>query len=1118
MTRLSSCVELRQLGNMLRADVDPSALRIVICAGTACRASRSADIIQAAQGYILENGLVGKVALKTTGCHGFCEMGPFLLTEPQQAFYAQVKIEHVPQIIRAAFEGRCVEELLYRDSRTGEVCRNRDDVPFFKNQRRSILAMNQKVDPTRIHDYITEGGYLALEKALSSLGPTGVVEQIKQSGLRGRGGGGFPTGLKWEMLAKQPGPRGKVLVCNADEGDPGAYMDRCILEGNPHSIIEGMIIGAYGTGADEGIVYVRHEYPLAIENLNFALHQARDYGLLGNNILGEGFSFDIRVVRGAGAFVCGEETALIRSIEGKRGEPCQRPPYPVQKGGDGKPTIINNVETWANIPIIIRQGAEEFAKVGTKNNSGTKIFSLVGKIKNTGLVEVPMGITIREIVNDIGGGPAGDSPIKAVQTGGPSGGCIPVEKFELTVDYDSLAVAGSIMGSGGMIVMDENTCMVDVAKYFMNFLKEESCGKCFTCRKGTQRMYELLDDVTKGRGTLEHLDLLEELAQVVKDTTLCGLGQTAGNPVLSTLRYFRKEFERHVIDKRCDAFVCGDLVGAACQTACPLDTEAWRYVALLEKGQYEEAYQVVREANPFPSVCARVCDHRCESRCQLGQSGGEPIAIRALKRFITDRVDPGVYKPAATLGRQLYCRPAAGKQGWQYNCHPNMAGADRADVPSAAKRSTGNVGTGSEPVAVVGGGPAGISAAHYLSLQGYKVTLFEAEDAPGGMLTGGIPAYRLPRDLIEKEIASLLGEDVTVRCGVRFGQDIALDSLTADGFHAVFLAIGAHESRPLGLEGDRSDLPRSGPKGASHKSDLSPDLDGVYPSMRFLKAFNLRGEELARGQVGVIGGGNSAVDAARVAIRQKDVQSVTLFYRRTEQEMPAYEEEIEAAREEGVKIEVLVSPQKLFAKDGRLDGMECIRNRLGKLDAGGRPRPVPEPGTEFAVHMDTLIVAIGEQPAGEILAAAGLELNKNGSIKIDPKTFRTSRDGVFAGGDVATGPATVVDAIAAGKKAAEVIDRYLRGESLTVPPEVKLPRVFIEPAVVDEEQQETARRAKVRSIPPEARRKNFAAVEKTLSEEEAVAEAQRCLRCDLQFTCDENGVPLESVATEEKSA
>ena len=1092
MARLSSSNELKELRDLLQTNIDPNALRVVICAGTACQASGAVDIVRMAQGHIVQNGLANRVSLRTTGCHGFCEMGfgPYLLTEPLGVFYAQLKTENVPRIIEAMLKGEVVEELLYRDPLTGEICRTRDEVPFFKNQHRTILDMNQKIDPTRIHDYIAQGGYQALEKVLSPGGQATVVREVKASGLRGRGGGGFPTGLKWEMLAKQRGPHGKILICNADEGDPGAYMDRSILEGNPHSIIEGMIIGAYGVGATEGIVYVRDEYPLAIENLTIALNRAREYGLIGENILGGGFSFDICMVRGAGAFVCGEETALIRSIEGKRGEPRQRPPYPVQKGVGGKPTIINNVETWANIPVIIRQGAEEFAKVGTKKNSGTKIFSLVGKIKNTGLVEVPMGITIGEIVNDIGGGPAGDSPIKAVQTGGPSGGCIPVEMFDLAVDYDSLAAAGSIMGSGGMIVMDENTCMVDVAKYFMNFLQEESCGKCFTCRKGTQRMYELLDDITKGRGTLEHLDLLEELAQVVKDTTLCGLGQTAGNPVLSTLRYFRKEYERHVIDKRCDAFVCGDLVGAACQTACPLDTEAWRYVALLEKGQYEEAYQVVREANPFPSICARVCDHRCEHRCQLGQSGGEPIAVRALKRFITDRVDPGVYKPPRTERPAKNLPSPAGRGA---GGEGDRTSPQDALIPTLSQRERGP-----SSVAVVGGGPAGISAAHYLSLQGYKVTLFEAEDAPGGMLTGGIPAYRLPRDLIEKEIASLLGEDITVRCGVRFGQDIALDSLTADGFHAVFLAIGAHESRPLGLKGE--------------------DLDGVYPSMRFLKAFNLRGEELARGHVGVIGGGNSAVDAARVAIRQKDVESVTLFYRRTEREMPAYEEEIEAAREEGVKIEVLVSPQKLFAKNGRLDGMECIRNRLGKLDASGRPRPAPEPGTEFAVHLDTLIVAIGEQPAGEILAAAGLELNKNGSIKIDPKTFRTSRDGVFAGGDVATGPATVVDAIATGKEAAEVIGRYLRGESLEIPPEVKLPRVFIEPAVVDEEQQENARRAKVRSIPPEARRKNFAAVEKTLSEEEAVAEAQRCLRCDLQFTCDENGVPLESVATEEKSA
>jgi len=516
-------------------------------------------------------------------------MGPFILTEPQQAFYTQVKLDDVPRIIEALLSGEYVQDLLYEDRDTGQKYLNRDDIPFFKNQKRSILGANTKIDPIRIYDYIVQDGYRALEDVLSKKNPQWVVEQVKRSGLRGRGGGGFPTGLKWELLAKEDGDRGKFLVCNADEGDPGAYMDRSVLEGNPHSIIEGMLIGAYGTGATEGIVYVRNEYPVAVKHLNIALQQARELGVLGKNILGTDFSFDIKMVRGAGAFVCGEETALIRSIEGKVGEPRQRPPFPVQKGIDGKPTAINNVETWANIPLVFRLGAEEFRKIGNKNNSGTKIFSLVGKVKNTGLVEVPMGMTIKEIVYDIGGGSVGRAKIKAVQTGGPSGGCIPAEKFDLPVDYDSLAEAGSIMGSGGMIVMDQNTCMVDVAKYFMNFLKDESCGKCFACRKGTQRMYEILDDISKAKATLESMDLLKELAEVVKDTTMCGLGQTASNPVLSTLRYFHDEYKRHIVDKKCDAFVCKDLVGAPCQTACPLGTEVWRYVALIEKGQYEDA-------------------------------------------------------------------------------------------------------------------------------------------------------------------------------------------------------------------------------------------------------------------------------------------------------------------------------------------------------------------------------------------------------------------------------------------------------------------------------------------------------------------------------------------------
>ncbi|MBL7154498.1 MAG: FAD-dependent oxidoreductase, partial [Phycisphaerae bacterium] len=705
---------------------------------------------------------------------------------------------------------------------------------------------------------------------------------------------------------------------------------------------------------------------------------------------------------------------------------------------------------------------------------------LVGKIKNTGLVEVPMGMSINKIVYDIGGGPADKAKIKAVQTGGPSGGCIPADMFDLPVDYDSLTKAGSIMGSGGMIVMDENTCMVDVAKYFMNFLKDESCGKCFTCRKGTQRMHEILDDISKGNGTLEHLDLLEELAEAVKDTTMCGLGQTASNPVLSTLRYFLDEYHRHVIDKKCGAFVCKDLVGASCQAGCPLDTEVWRYVALIEKGKYEEAYKVIREVNPFPSVCARVCGRKCETRCNLAVSGGQAIAIRALKRFITDRVDPAVYKPLR--------------------------------VPRRAKDS--------HRVAVVGSGPGGLSAAHYLSLLGYKVTLVEAADKPGGMLISCIPAYRLPRDVAEKEIESLLDENITLRCGTALGRDITIDELLKDGFNAVFLAIGADKSWRLGLEGE--------------------DTEGVFSSMQFLKAFNLRGEELAKGHVGIVGGGNSAVDAARVAMRQKKVKSVTLLYRRTSQEMPAYAEEVEAAIEEGIRLETLVSPTsiryiraaeaegvkvetfvqpvKIDAKNGRLADIKCVRNRLGDVDSTGRRKPVPIPGTEFTIALDTLIVAIGERPDSDCLASMGLELDKGGRLRVEGRTLAANRKGVFAGGDLVTGPNTVVDAIAAGRKAAKVIDHYLRGEELVEPPKVKLPAVFIEPASLSDEELEDAARAEPATLSAKSRKQSSAEVELALSAEQARQEARRCLRCDLEFTRPQQDGEAECAAVEEKSA
>jgi len=608
MERLKSIDEFQFLHDRLISERDPDSPTIIIPAGTCGQASGANDLIRITKRELLNKKLTEKIRLRITGCHGFCEMEPSILIEPYGTFYPKVNPKKMVHIVEAVAKGDVLKDLLFIDPKTGNPIEKQADIPFFKKQVRTLLCRNEKIDPIRIFNYIENNGYLVVAKMLSSGNPRWVIEEIKASGLRGRGGAGFPTGLKWERLANQPNGNGKFIVCNADEGDPGAYMDRSLLEGNPHSIIEGMIIGAYGTGATKGIIYVRNEYPLAIKHLLIALRQANQLRVLGENILGTRFSFDIKIVRGAGAFVCGEETALIKSIEGKMGEPRQRPPFPVEKGIHGEPTSINNVETWANIPIIIGLGAQEFAKIGTKENTGTKIFSLVGKIKNTGLVEVPMGITIEKIVNEIGDGQIDQISIKAVQTGGPSGGCIPAEMFHLPIDYESLVKAGSIMGSGGMIVMDEHTCMVDVAKYFMKFLKEESCGKCFICRKGTQRMYEILDDISAGRGTLEHLGLLEELGSVVKDASLCGLGQTSPNPVLSTLRYFRQEYVEHIQKKRCPAGVCKDLITYTITencTGCQLCLKSCPAEAI--RGEKKERHRIDSKKCNKCGVCKSVC-------------------------------------------------------------------------------------------------------------------------------------------------------------------------------------------------------------------------------------------------------------------------------------------------------------------------------------------------------------------------------------------------------------------------------------------------------------------------------------------------------------------------------
>ena len=541
---------------------------VLICGGTGCKSAGSKEVQLAFSRAIEAKGLSDEVMVVETGCHGFCEHGPLVIVYPEGTFYCQVKAEDVEEIVEShLFKGRIVERLLYHEPLTHESIPNYSEINFYKKQHRLVLENCGAINPEQIEEYIAVGGYEALAKAVTTMSPEDVIEEIKKSGLRGRGGGGFPTGMKWQF-AKASVSDKKYVICNADEGDPGAFMDRSVLEGDPHKILEGMAVCGYAIGADEGYIYVRAEYPLAIKRLRIAIEQAEAMGLLGENIFGSGFSFKLHIKEGAGAFVCGEETALMASIEGKRGMPRPRPPFPAVAGLWGKPTNINNVETFGNVAAIITNGADWYAGFGTEKSKGTKVFALTGKINNTGLAEVPMGITMREIIYDIGGGINGGKKFKAVQISGPSGGCLPESMLDLSIDYDSLTAAGAMMGSGGLVVMDEDTCMVDVAKFFLNFTQSESCGKCTPCREGTKRMLEVLTRITEGQGREGDIELLEELARNIKETALCGLGQTAPNPVLSTLKYFRHEYEAHIKEKRCPAGACEKLANYEITDAC----------------------------------------------------------------------------------------------------------------------------------------------------------------------------------------------------------------------------------------------------------------------------------------------------------------------------------------------------------------------------------------------------------------------------------------------------------------------------------------------------------------------------------------------------------------------
>jgi len=768
--------------------------------------------------------------------------------------------------------------------------------------------------------------------------------------------------------------------------------------------------------------------------LKIALAQARERGLLGKNILGSGFDFDLEIRMGSGAFVCGEETALLTSIEGNRGEPRPRPPFPAISGLWHKPTVLNNVETYANVPGIILNGGAWYAAYGTQRSKGTKVFALAGTIKNSGLVEVPVGMSLGDLIYDVGGGIAGGKQFKAAQIGGPSGGCIPKQHLNVPLDYESLSELGAIMGSGGLVVMDEDSCMVDVARFFLEFVQEESCGKCVPCRVGTKRMLEILNRICEGRGEEADVERLIDLGEMIKDTSLCGLGQTAPNPVLSTIRHFGQEYIEHIRDKHCRAGVCGALVSAPCSSACPANVDIPGYISLVAEKRYAEALRLHRERNPFAAICSRVCFHTCEDKCRRS-SIDAPVSIRGIKRFMVDQ--------EVTI--QL----------------PEV----RENEINAKRK-----------IAIVGAGPAGLSCAYFLARLGYRPKVFEAEPRPGGMLVQAIPAYRLPREIVAREVRMVEHMGVEIFTNMVLGEDITLKALRAEGYDAAFLGVGAPCGVGLGLPG--------------------ADAEGIGDALSFLRTYNLRGSVPVGKNVVVIGGGNSAIDAARTALRL-GAETVTVVYRRSREAMPAYEEEIEEAEHEGVVLKLLTAPVEVVLEGRRVVGIKCLPMRLGEFDRSGRRRP-EESGDAFILRADHVLVAIGQTlDMQKITRDVPLEIRNQTFIQANPVTGQTSEKWIFSGGDAVTGPSSVVEAVAAGDRAAVGIALFLTGANHAFWRET----LEVDTAFDPDAEPSDAPREKLNLIPVERRRNNFAEVEQPWCESVAIRQAGRCLRCDYGKRC-----------------
>lgn len=982
------------------------------------------------------------IALTTAGCIGLCSREPFITVEllnQEPVIYQWVDEQKAKQIFKqhilngqvqmdfALARGKAVnEEPMPKKSDLEGRIPHISQLKFFALQQSWVLRNKGLIDPDRIDDYIWRDGYSAAAKALLDMSPSEIIAEVKISGLRGRGDGSFPTGIMLELCANSKEDV-RYVLCSADEADPCAFAGRNLIEMDPHSVLEGMIITAKAIGAHQGYISCPLEYSLAVKRLNLAIHQARLYGLLGKDILRSGFNFDIEVYQSDRTVLGGEETTLNSAIEEGRGIQSSRVPFPAVSGLWKKPTLLNHVETYANIPRIIQRGGDAYTEVGTESSKGTKLFSLTGKVNNIGFIEVAMGTTIGEIVFDMGGGIPGRKKFKALQLGGPSGGFIAPEYLNIPIDYDALTKVGAIMGSN-MIVMDECTCMVDLARHYMDFCKTEGCDKFISCRMEMKQMIEILQQICHGEGREGDIELLENLAQRAKDTALCALGQTASHLILSTLRYFRPEYEAHIFDKHCPAAVCSELFMSPCQHTCPISMDVPAYIALIRAGRIDDAYKVLKQTNPFPRVCGRVCGHECQTKCRRSQLD-ESVAIMHLKRFITD-----------------------------HSKQPS-----REPLPIIRK----------EKVAIIGAGPSGLTAALELKKRGYGVTVFEELPEAGGMLRWCIPAFRLPRDELNRDIEEILQTGVKLVTNTRVGRDVPFEELDRT-FDIIYLATGAPKSIPLDIPGE--------------------DAEGVFGAVEFLQAHHLaKGMKVGR-NVAVIGGGISALDAARTAIRL-GAKKVTLYYRRERKDMPAEPRKVREAEEEGIRIMDQVAPVRVVLQYGKVRGLELTQTRPDHFDPSGRRRPKPIMGSEFIEKVEMVISAIGRVADLDFLPkACGIERNRE-RIKVD-KHLHTTNVKVWAGGDVASGPAMVVDAIKAGQTAAQTIDRAIRlssGEK----PWIASVEEMIEIPMPEDKEPVKGPQILMPDVPPKRRRSDFQEVERGYTLKMALTEARRCLRCDI---------------------